>query len=170
MTTYSKNWKTWVTVIDLRTCSICRRQNGKIYAIDEKVRPEPPIHMRCRCIIERLKALLAGTATKNGLDGADWWLKQYRKLPDYYITEQDALSAGWKPVLGNLNDVAPRKMITKGIYQNKDGRLPSAAGRIWYEADINYKWGWRGNDRILFSSDGLIFITYDHYSTFSEII
>ncbi|MBQ1250923.1 MAG: hypothetical protein IIY00_04930 [Clostridia bacterium] len=43
---------------------------------------------------------------------------------------------------------------------------------MWYEADINYdsKIGYRGTDRILFSNDGLIFVTYDHYHTFKEII
>lgn len=48
--------------------------------------------------------------------------------------------------------------------------LPAAAGRIWYEADINYDGGFRGTDRILYSNDGLIFVTYDHYRTFIEII
>lgn len=51
-----------------------------------------------------------------------------------------------------------------------NGHLPSAPGRIWYEADINYYEGYRGNDRILFSNDGLIFVTYDHYKTFLSII
>ena len=66
--------------------------------------------------------------------------------------------------------VLPGKMIVKGIYQNRNGHLPSAMGRIWYEADINYTWGFRGTDRILFSNDGLIFVTYDHYLTFYEIV
>nr|WP_294682284.1 ribonuclease domain-containing protein [uncultured Anaerotignum sp.] len=35
---------------------------------------------------------------------------------------------------------------------------------------MNYKWGYRGNDRILYSNDGLIFVTYDHYKTFIEIV
>ena len=43
-------------------------------------------------------------------------------------------------------------------------------GRIWYEADINYKRGYRNTQRLLFSNDGLIFVTYDHYETFAEII
>ena len=64
----------------------------------------------------------------------------------------------------------PGKMITKGIYKNRNGHLPSAPGRIWYEADINYDGGYRGNDRILFSNDGLVFVTYDHYLTFEEIV
>ena len=65
---------------------------------------------------------------------------------------------------------APGKMATMGIYQNKNGHLPVAPGRIWYEADINYYSGRRNAHRILWSNDGLIFVTYDHYTTFMEII
>ena len=60
-------------------------------------------------------------------------------------------------------------MITMGIYLNKDGHLPNAPGRIWYDADINYYNGKRNAHRILWSNDGLIFVTYDHYQTFMEI-
>lgn len=60
--------------------------------------------------------------------------------------------------------------LKRGIYENDNGHLPSARGRIWYEADINYSGGFRGEHRILYSNDGLIFVTYDHYSTFVEIV
>ena len=53
---------------------------------------------------------------------------------------------------------------------NSDGHLPQKPGRIWYEADINYTPGRRNLHRILWSNDGLIFVTYDHYETFYEII
>lgn len=56
------------------------------------------------------------------------------------------------------------------IWLKINGHLPEKSGRIWYEADINYKWGYRGNDRIPYSNDGLIFVTYDHYKTFIEIV
>lgn len=41
---------------------------------------------------------------------------------------------------------------------------------IWYEAYINYRHGFRDLTRILYSNDGLIFVTYDHYVTFIEIV
>ena len=41
--------------------------------------------------------------------------------------------------------------------------------RRWYEVDVNYNCGNRGADRILFSNDGLVYVTYDHYKTFQEI-
>ena len=45
-----------------------------------------------------------------------------------------------------------------------------ANGADWYEADINYTGGYRNKQRLLFSNDGLIFVTFDHYETFAEII
>lgn len=55
-------------------------------------------------------------------------------------------------------------------YKNWDNKLPQADGRIWYEADIDYESGFRNNSRILYSNDGLIFATYDHYKTFYEVL
>ena len=53
---------------------------------------------------------------------------------------------------------------------NDQGKLPAANNRTWYEADFNYHGGFRNDCRILYSNDGLIFVTYDHYKTFYEII
>ena len=106
----------------------------------------------------------------DGIFGADWWLLYQGILPYNYITEKEALDKGWKSWQGNLSKVAPGMIITKGIYENRKDKLPNVPGRIWYEADINYTKGFRGLERILFSNDGLIFVTYDHYGTFVEII
>ena len=54
-------------------------------------------------------------------------------------------------------------------YFDLHGKLPSVDGRIWYEADINYTGGIRNSSRILYSNDGLVFVTYDHYFTFNQI-
>lgn len=166
----SNQYKHWVTTFDLRTCANCRSRHGKIYSAAEEPNPAPPLHPNCRCIIEWLIALLAGTATNKGYSGADWHLKIFGKRPDYYISKSEAQRLGYKPHLGNLSQVAPNKMITKGVYQNRNGHLPSASGRIWYEADINYTSGYRGNDQVVYSNDGLVFVTYDHYKTFQVII
>ena len=68
------------------------------------------------------------------------------------------------------SNFANGKMLTKGVYDNDDNHLPQKDGREWYEADINYKIGKRNGQRIVWSNDGLIFVTYDHYKTFYEII
>ena len=168
-TTESKKWKMWRAILDVKTCYDCREKHGKIYEIKEKVIPPPPLHRFCRCQIVKLRAILAGNATKSGVMGADWWIKYYGKLPDYYISREEAKSLGWKPQKANLGQSAPGKMMFGGEYFNDNGKLPQKAGRKWYEADINYETGKRNKSRILFSNDGLIFVTYDHYETFYEI-
>ncbi|WP_256737429.1 MULTISPECIES: ribonuclease domain-containing protein [Bacillus] len=58
----------------------------------------------------------------------------------------------------------------KNTWVNREGNLHrEAPGRTWYEADINYVSGYRGNDRIVYSSDGLVYKILDHYKTFTEI-
>ena len=166
----SKNYKNWIAILDLKTCKPCRRTHGQIYEMDEIVLVQPPLHRNCRCEIEAMVARMAGTCTTLGKKGADWELMHHGVLPAYYITETDAKKAGYISYLGNLLDVAPGQMLTKGIYSNRNGHLPDAPDRIWYEADINYETGYRGDGRVLFSNDGLIFVTYDHYKTFVEVV
>ena len=116
-----------------------------------------------------MKSIKAGTATINGIDGADWSLKYNVKLPEYYIDQKELGNIGWKS--GNkVSKFAENKMFSGGVYKNNNGHLPQKAGRVWYEADINYKSGKRNSQRIVWSNDGLIFVTYDHYETFYEII
>lgn len=166
----SRRYKNWLATLDLKTCLPCRKNHGKVYHYSEIPSPKPPLHLRCRCVITWLQARYAGTATARGENGADFWLKQYGRLPEYYISEIDAKRLGYKSYLGNFSIVAPRKMLTKGIFKNRDEHLPAAQGRIWYEADINYILGFRTPCRILYSNDRLIFVTYDHYITFQEIV
>ncbi|WP_448321887.1 ribonuclease domain-containing protein [Streptomyces sp. CO7] len=70
---------------------------------------------------------------------------------------------------GNLAEVAPGKSIGGDVFSNREGRLPSASGRTWREADINYVSGFRNADRLVYSSDWLIYKTTDHYATFTRI-
>ena len=98
-------------------------------------------------------------------------MKDTGKLPENYITKDDAIEEGWIPKEGNLADVLPNKIIGGDIYANTNGKLPDDEGRVWYEADLDYISKYRDPlSRILYSSDGLIFVTYDHYKTFYEII
>ena len=111
-----------------------------------------------------------GTATDMGYSGADAQIFYMNKLPSYYVSKQEARQAGWQDWKGNLDDVLPNKMISGDVYRNRDGKLPISLDRVWYEADINYKKGYRNRERILYSNDGLIFVTYDHYQTFYKMI
>lgn len=65
---------------------------------------------------------------------------------------------------------APGKMVYGGIYYNREGLLPDAPGRIWFEADLNYYNGKRNGHRVLWSNDGLMFVTYNHYESIIEVV
>ena len=88
---------------------------------------------------------------------------------DAYVDTDAAQQAGWKMTKKKLSSALPGKMLGGDEYENNDFKLPSAPGRKWYEADINYGGGKRNRQRIVYSNDGLIFATYDHYQTFYEI-
>lgn len=121
----------------------------------------------CRCFIQKVKTILHGIATDKKQDGADFFLFNFKNLPDYYINLQEAAALGWRSGK-KLSKYAPNKTLAKGIYKNYNGHLPT--GITWYEADINYVSGRRNKERILYSDDGLIFVTYDHYKEFHEIV
>lgn len=101
-------------------------------------------------------------------DVADY-IHIYGKLPSNFITKKQALELGWKSDEGNLHVVAPGKSIGGDTFGNREGLLPSEKGRKYYECDINYEEGFRGAERIIYSSDGLVFYTSDHYRTFAQL-
>lgn len=105
----------------------------------------------------------------NQLDEVAGFVSENGFLPKNFIDKDIAKSMGWNPKAGNLDQVAPKMSIGGDIYQNRSGALPKEAGRIWYEGDLNYQGGYRGNDRILYSNDGLIYTTSDHYKTFTKV-
>lgn len=167
---YSENWVTWKTNIGPATCDACLSRDKKIFSVDELIeRNEPPLHPNCKCERIPMGVIKAGNATNLGTNGVDWWIRYLNELPDYYVTKDYANQNGWISKKGNLSEVLPGKMIYGGIYYNENGVLPQKESRIWYEADINYTSGYRNRERVLFSNDGLIFVTYDHYDTFFEI-
>jgi len=96
------------------------------------------------------------------------YLKEHGELPDYYITKSEAKSMGWVPSKGNLCEVAPGKAIGGDIWTNRQKSLPTKSGRKYFEADLNYNCGNRNADRVVFSNDGLVFVTFDHYRSFEE--
>lgn len=97
------------------------------------------------------------------------YLHQHQRLPDYYIRKGDARRQGWDPSKGNLCEVLPGRAIGGDRFSNREGGLPEKNGRRWFEADVNYQCGRRGTDRMLYSSDGLIYVTRDHYRHFEQV-
>lgn len=97
------------------------------------------------------------------------YLCDYGELPGNFITKQEARSLGWDAQRGNLWDVAEGCSIGGDRFGNYEGSLPSEKGRTWTECDIGYDGGYRGGERLVFSNDGLIYYTADHYATFDEV-
>ncbi|PJI07500.1 MULTISPECIES: ribonuclease [Clostridium] len=125
-----------------------------------------------------VKAYTAGTqnsyygaeyteTTINDFQGVADYIHQYGCLPDNYITKEEAEDLGWQPGK-DLWDYAYGKSIGGDIFTNSERALPSRRGRVWHECDINYFGGHRGADRIIYSNDGLIYGTSDHYQTFTR--
>ena len=94
------------------------------------------------------------------------YIHLYNHLPSNFITKNEAKELGWDSSLGNLNKVAPGKSIGGDKFGNREGLLPKKSGRVYYECDIDYKKGSRNAKRIVFSNDGLIYYTEDHYETY----
>lgn len=101
-----------------------------------------------------------------GKDQVALYLHIYGKLPNNYITKREAQDMGWDSSKGNLEEVAPGKSIGGSRFGNREGLLPEKDGRSYYECDIDYDGGYRGGKRIVYSDDGLIYYTEDHYKTF----
>lgn len=97
------------------------------------------------------------------------YIHTYGHLPSNFISKTKARKAGWVSTEGNLWDVLPGKSIGGSEFYNDDEQLPDAPRRRWTECDIDYEGGFRGAKRIVFSNDGLIFYTADHYKTFEQL-
>lgn len=94
------------------------------------------------------------------------YVKQNHKLPDYYITKNEARQQGWNPSKGNLCDVLPGKAIGGDKFGNRERSLPE--GEKYYEADVNYNCGSRNADRIIFTKNGDVYLTKNHYKSFEK--
>lgn len=94
------------------------------------------------------------------------YLYLYGHLPPNYLTKAKAQELGWVASKGNLWKVAPGMSIGGDRFGNREGLLPTAKGRKYYECDIDFDGKYRNGKRIVFSNDGLIYYTEDHYESF----
>ena len=97
------------------------------------------------------------------------YIHTFGTLPGNFITKSEAQALGWVNSKGNLWDVAPGMSIGGDYFGNYEGLLPTKKGRKYTECDVNYEGGYRGSERVIFSNDGLIFYTGDHYETFTQL-
>ncbi len=93
------------------------------------------------------------------------YIHTYGKLPKNFITKNEAEKLGWTG--GGLESYAPGKCIGGDRFGNYEGLLPKKSGRTYTECDIDTLGrSSRGAKRIVFSNDGLIYYTDDHYESF----
>jgi ribonuclease T1 len=95
-------------------------------------------------------------------------LDRDRKLPARYATKDEAQRLGWSPGK-DLWAVAPGRSIGGDRFGNRERLLPMTSGRRFFEADLDYRGGRRGAKRLVWSSDGLRWVTTDHYRSFHEV-
>lgn len=96
------------------------------------------------------------------------YIHTYGRLPDNFITKDEARALGWEG--GSVERYAPGFAIGGDTFGNREGLLPKASGRVYYECDIDTNGSnSRGAKRIVFSNDGLIYYTDDHYESFTLI-
>ena len=93
------------------------------------------------------------------------YIHQYGRLPQNFITKQEARKLGWEA--GSLEPYAPDHCIGGDRFGNYEGLLPEKDGRTYTECDIDtLRTSSRGAKRIVFSNDGLVYYTDDHYESF----
>ena len=94
------------------------------------------------------------------------YIHTYGHLPDNFLTKKEAEALGWSG--GGLDDYAYGCSIGGNRFGNYEGLLPEADGRSYTECDIDTMHASkRGAKRIVFSNDGLIYYTDDHYESFT---
>ena len=109
------------------------------------------------------------TIDKNGSytskDDVALYIHTYGELPKNFISKKQAERLGWDG--GPLEPYAPGKSIGGSYFGNYEGKLPKKKGRTYYECDIDTKGKRsRGPERIVYSTDCLIYYTPNHYETF----
>ena len=120
-------------------------------------------------------AIIVSTADDEPAVSEDGWyysaedvslyLMLYGHLPTHFITKDEAASLGWEG--GSVEKYAPGLAIGGDHFGNREGLLPKADGRWYYECDIDTDGkNSRGAKRIVYSNDGLIYYTEDHYESF----
>ena len=104
--------------------------------------------------------------TYTSVEDVSLYIYTYGELPGNFITKKEAKDLGWPG--GDLEPYAPGMCIGGDYFGNYEGNLPEAKGREYHECDIDTLGAKsRGAKRIIYSNDGLIYYTEDHYETFT---
>ena len=118
-------------------------------------------------VIEDIKKEIDEDGYYTSKEDVSLYINTYNKLPNNYIKKKEANNLGWEASKGNLWDVTDKKSIGGDKFGNREKLLPIEEGRQYYECDINYEGGYREAERLVYSNDGLIYYTEDHYESFT---
>ena len=113
---------------------------------------------------------IAENGSYSSMEEVAVYLTAFHRLPPNYLTKKQAQAMGWDSRSGNLDAVAPGAVIGGDRFGNYEQNPDLPANKVWRECDVNFRSGYRGGERIVFSEDGLIFYSSDHYATFRRII
>ena len=94
---------------------------------------------------------------------------EHGELPENFITKKEAQARGWQDQYRYVGDIEPGLCIGGDYFGNYEKQLPVVKGRKYYEADCFYRGGARNEYRIIYSTDGHVWFTGDHYETFIEL-
>lgn len=137
----------------------------------ESTRSKRPVAVETSAddVAEDAEATIDEDGTYTSKEDVALYLHEYGHLPSNFVTKDEAEDAGWKTEGLSLDEACPGMSIGGDRFGNREKRLPTKKGRTWYECDIDYTGGSRGAKRIVYSSDGLIYYTKDHYKSFERL-
>lgn len=186
-TAYSDRYENISVVMEIPGCEdmpiLCFRLEGKgadriavgdtITVTGELINYRGTVEFDAGCILESGSSADPGEeeavyqAGDDSKEAVALYIHTYGRLPDFYMTKSQAKRTyGWDG--GSLDSYAAGYAIGGDTFHNYDGQLPDAPGRRWTECDIDtIGKNARGAKRIVFSNDGLIYYTDDHYETFT---
>ena len=125
---------------------------------DDRTKPDPEPD-------DPVEAPIDENGVYDSKDDVALYINTYGHLPKNYITKKEAQALGWSG--GSLEKYAPGKCIGGDYFGNYEELLPEKKGRKYTECDIDTLGAKsRGSKRIIFSNDGLIYYTDDHYESF----
>ena len=112
------------------------------------------------------------TATPGPMEAAQEladYIFEHGELPENFVTKRQARDMGWQKNYRYPGDISPGLTIGGDYFGNYQQKLPDVKGRKYYEADCFYHGGKRNDYRIIYSNDGHVWYTGDHYVTFIEL-
>lgn len=153
---------------------ICFSNDGLIYYTDDHYATFTQIEVSFEDasqpqIVLDAKVALDEYGEYTSINEVSAYLLRFGCLPCNYLTKAEAKELGWTAKKNNLGDVMPGCSIGGDEFQNREKQLPAKKGRKWYECDLNTVDGRRSDERLVYSSDGLIYYTPDAFDTFIQL-